>query len=245
MKFYTGVFDIIVTVATPKKIFHLIVISAESHFGVFLSPFWPKIFRCSHEIEEYSYVPRCFWESFNIFSWNFLQAFLVSLSLIFFFSNHLEGDDSVLAGHFGEFFGYFFHEILYSYSRYYSGVTTPKRFFTWSCSLLLLRVICGISSISGELFIISLNFKQLWQLLNLNAFSHHVPLCCGPFGGDILGSFWVCFSMYCENRNIFWWYFVPNLYLMLWWSLSKRLWWSTFLSETFLVNLGAYSWNIM
>ena len=60
MKVYTGVFDIAVTVATPKKIFHLIVISAESHFGVFLSPFWPKIFRCSHEIEEYSYVPRFF-----------------------------------------------------------------------------------------------------------------------------------------------------------------------------------------
>ena len=128
-----------------------------------------------------------FSENLSIFSHEIFYRHSWYNSHHFFFSNHLEGDDSVLAGHFGEFFGYFFHEILYRYSRYYSGVRTPKRFFTWSCALLLLRVICGMSSISWELFIISLNFKQPWHLLNLNVFSHHVPLCWGPFGGRYFG----------------------------------------------------------
>ena len=90
-----------------KKIFHLIVLSTESHFGVFLSLFWPKIFKCSHEIEEYSYVPRFFWESFNIFSWNFLQAFLVSLSL-FFFQIILKETILCLLAILGSFLGIFF-----------------------------------------------------------------------------------------------------------------------------------------
>ena len=62
---------------TKKRFFTSLSSLLRAILGVFLSPFWPKILKCSQEIEEYSYVPCFFWESFNIFSWNFLQAFLV------------------------------------------------------------------------------------------------------------------------------------------------------------------------
>ena len=60
--------------------------------------------------------------------------------------------------------------------------------------------------------------------------------------------FWVHLGMFfhvLRKSQYFWWYFVQNLYLILLWSLSKRLWWGIFLLGTFLVNLRAYSWNIV
>ena len=42
MKLCTGVIDITVTVATPKKKFHLIVLSAGSHFGGIFEPILAK-----------------------------------------------------------------------------------------------------------------------------------------------------------------------------------------------------------
>ena len=92
-----------------KNVFHLIVLSDGSHLGVFLSPFWSKILKCSQEIEEYSYVPHFFWELFNIFPWNFVHVFLVLLSLHYFsfFISSWRRSFSA-AAHFGVFWGIFF-----------------------------------------------------------------------------------------------------------------------------------------
>ena len=193
-----------------KKVFQLIVLSDGSHLGVFLSPFWSKILKCSQEIEEYSYAPHFFWEPLNIFPWNFVQVFLVLLSLhyfAFFISSWRRSFSA--AGHFGVFWGNFFMKF---YTDVLGITLVLQHLNVFSHDLapsFCLGSFGGISSISWEPFIISSrNFMLmflvlLWQLLNLNDFSHHVPLCWGPFGGDILGSFWVCFSMYWESLNIF------------------------------------------
>ena len=199
MKLCTGVIDITVTVATPKKNFTSLFSLLGVILGVFLSPFWPKILKCSQQIEEYSYVPRFFWEPFNIFSWNFVQVFLVLLSLHYFFFISSWRRSFSAAGH------YFFHEIFDRCSRYYSSVATLKRFFTWSCSLLLLTVILGYILNSVHYFFkkfMQMFLVLLWQLLNLNVFLHHVPLCWEPFGGDILGSFGYVFPC-IEKISIF------------------------------------------
>ena len=233
-----------------KKVFHLIVLSDGSHLGVFLSPFWSKILKCSEEIEEYSYVSHFFWEPFNIFPWNFVQVFLVLLSLFFFFHIILK-EIFLCCRPFWGVLGYFFHEILYRCSRYYSGVTTLKRFFTWSCSLLLLRVIWGY--ILDLLRTVHYFFKKFYAYVlgitltvtKLKWFFTSCPSLLraiwGRYFGFILGMFFHVLRKY----QYFLWYFVQKLYLILCWSLSKRLWWGIFLLWTFLVNLGAYSWNIM
>ena len=92
-------------------------------------------------------------------------------TLIFFFISSWRRSFSA-AGH------YFFHEILDRCSRYYSSVATLKRFFTWSCSLLLLTVILGYILNSVHYFFkkfMQMFLVLLWQLLNLNVFFTSCP----------------------------------------------------------------------
>ena len=102
--------------------------------------------------------------------------------------------------------------------------------FLKNCSLFLQEIYADVLGIT-------------LTVTKLKCFFHVPPLLraiWGRYSGFILGMFHVL-----RRSQYFWWYFVQNLYLILLWSLSKRLWWGIFLLGIFLVNLRAYSWNIV